>query len=141
MASVSSACRVSQEACRRGCRSHWAVSAWTPAHSGSRLRTAGHDRRIVGQEIWRAATVGDTTGLWKSAGMLALSPAGAAALGVALGDEAADGRRNIYYDDVIGRHLDAVPLDVLDLGDAPWVEIDDLADLAEARRQFEEPRR
>lgn len=118
--------------------SWWAADPWTAAHSGSRLR-AGADRRIVGQEIWREATVGDVAGLWKSAGMLALDQRGAADLARALTVEAEAGRRTIYYDDVIGRHLAEIDLHVLDLSGAPWVEIDDPADLAQARRLFERP--
>jgi choline kinase len=113
----------------------WAADPWTPAHSGSRLRTQG--KRIVGQEIWRQATVGDTANLWKSAGMLSLGPDDAAVLSRCLRDEAAAGRTNLYYDDVVGRHIGEFRLDVIDLSGAPWVEIDDLDDLAAARREFE----
>lgn len=133
-------------------RSYWAVDAWTPAHTGSRLTDDGH-RRIVAQEIWRGATTGPTPHMWKSAGMLWLSAAGARHLAAALRHEAAAGNRGIYYDDVIGKHLrgDAAPgaadpllrqpleLDVLDLEGAPWMEIDDLNDLAQARAMFEPP--
>jgi choline kinase len=118
--------------------SWWAADRWTAAHSGSRLRT-GTGRRIVGQEIWREATVGDTANLWKSAGMLALDARGAAALTRALTIEAEAGCRTIYYDDVIGGHVADIDLDILDLSGAAWVEIDDADDLAEARRLFERP--
>jgi hypothetical protein len=46
--------------------------------------------------------------------------------------------RSIYYDDVIGKHVDKITIDVLDLEGVPWVEIDDLHDMAEARARFEE---
>jgi len=113
----------------------WAADPWTPAHSGCRLRTDGN--RIVGQEIWRAETTGDTRNLWKSAGMLSLGPDDVAVLSRCLREEAAAGRTNIYYDDVVGRHMSEFRLDVLDLSGAPWVEIDDLADMEIARREFE----
>jgi choline kinase len=116
-------------------RSHWAVDAWTPAHTGSRLRDDGAGA-IVGQEIWRAATTGPTDRLWKSAGMLRLSAAGAQALAETLRHEADAGQRSIYYDDVIGRHLSRFDLRILDLAGAPWVEIDDLDDMAQARARF-----
>lgn len=111
----------------------WAASPWTPAHTGSRLRDDGTGR-IVGQEIWRAATEGSTRGLWKSAGMLKLDPATAAVLADCLALEVAAGRRNVYYDDVVGRHLARFDLRVLELAPGSWVEIDDHADLADAQR-------
>ncbi len=129
-------------------RSCWAVDAWTPAHTGSRLTDDGHGR-IVAQEIWRGATTGPTPRMWKSAGMLRLASAGARQLQAALEREAAAGNRAIYYDDVIGKYLHGVPdceapalrqplaLDVLDLAGAPWMEIDDLDDMAQARAMFE----
>jgi choline kinase len=116
--------------------SHWAADPWTPRHTGSRL-LVDRSGRIIRQEIWRGVTTGDTTDMWKSAGMLKLSPDGASTLIDALRDEAAAGHRAIYYDDVVGRHVDRFDLRILDLTGAPWVEIDDLADLAEARRLFE----
>lgn len=115
----------------------WACEAWTPAHSGSQLRADARGR-IVGQAIVREPVA---CAAWKSAGMLALAPTAAAALGRALRAEADAGHTRIYYDDVVGRHLDELPIDVLDLGGAPWVEIDDLDDLARARALFEGPSR
>ncbi|MBX3158280.1 MAG: phosphocholine cytidylyltransferase family protein [Deltaproteobacteria bacterium] len=116
-------------------RSHWAADPWTAQHSGSRLRDDGTGR-IVGQEIWRAATEGGCANLWKSAGMLRLDARGAARLRDALEREAAAGHRNIYYDDVVGKHVGAMELDILDLTGAPWVEIDDHDDMAQAQRLF-----
>ncbi|MGE0869186.1 MAG: NTP transferase domain-containing protein [Kofleriaceae bacterium] len=118
--------------------SHWAADAWTSAHSGCRL-TANATGRITAQEIFRARTAGPMPGMWKSAGMLKLSGDGAAALSRALSADAAAGRTNVYYDDVIGARMGDFDLRVLDLADAPWVEIDDLTDMAEARRLFEQP--
>lgn len=129
-------------------RSHWAVDAWTPAHTGSRLTDDGQGH-IVRQEIWRGATTGPTPHQWKSAGMLRLSSAGARHLAAALAHEAALGNRGIYYDDVIGKYLrgdaasdapvlrEPFAIDVLDLEGAPWMEIDDLNDMAQARAMFE----
>lgn len=119
-------------------RSHWGVDAWTPAHTGSRLHDDGAGGgTIVRQEIWRGATTGPTDRMWKSAGMLRLSAAGAQALAETLRTEADLGNRAIYYDDVIGRHLPRFDLRILDLAGAPWVEIDDLSDMAQARALFE----
>jgi choline kinase len=134
-------------------RSHWAVDAWTPAHTGSRLTDDGAGR-IVAQEIWRGATTGPTPHMWKSAGMLSLSASGAAHLTKALQHEADHDNRRIYYDDVIGKYLQPAAtaadtgepelrrpfaIDVLDLKGAPWIEIDDLHDMAQARAMFEAP--
>jgi choline kinase len=133
-------------------RSHWAVDAWTPAHSGSRLTDDGRGH-IIKQEIWRESTQGETARMWKSAGMLRLSPAGARHLALALEHQADAGNRGVYYDDVIGAALhgwpqaaaptlhDAFAIDVLDLAGAPWMEIDDLHDMAQARAMFEEQAR
>lgn len=117
-------------------RSHWAVDAWTPAHSGSRLWTSGGPR-ITKQEIHRANTETAIPNAWKSSGMLRLTGATAKQLGRFLRDEP---NRNIYYDDVIGKHVDTLAIDVLDLQGAPWVEIDDLNDMAQARALFEDNR-
>ena len=114
-------------------RSHWAVDAWTPAHSGSRLWTAG-GTRIVKQEIYRAQTETAVPNAWKSSGMLKLTGATARQLGLLLRDEP---DRKIYYDDVIGKHVDKLVIQVLDLAGAPWFEVDDLNDMAQARRMFE----
>ena len=91
-------------------RSHWAVDAWTPAHTGSRLTDDG-DGHIIAQEIWRGATTGPTPHMWKSAGMLCLSASGAAHLAKALQFEADHDNRRIYYDDVIGKYLRPAPTD------------------------------
>ena len=114
-------------------RSHWAVDAWTPAHSGSRLWTAGA-QRIVKQEIYRAHTEAPVPDAWKSSGMLKLTAETARQLGQLLADEP---NRNIYYDDVIGKHVDKLAIEVLDLVGAPWFEVDDLNDMAQARSMFE----
>jgi CTP:phosphocholine cytidylyltransferase-like protein len=74
---------------------------------------------------------------WKSSGMLRLTGETAKQLG---GFLRAEPDRKIYYDDVIGKHVDSLAIDVLDLQGAEWVEIDDLADMAQARKLFEEPR-
>jgi hypothetical protein len=115
--------------------SSWAASPWTSGHTGSRLR-ADADGRIVAQEIRRAPTPG-SPGLWKSAGMLKLDARGASALLGRLREEADAGNRGLYYDDVVGRHVDRFELRILDLSGAPWAEIDDLRDLAAARELFE----
>lgn len=120
-------------------RSHWGADPWTPAHTGSRLRDDGSGA-LVEQEIWRGPTTGSTERMWKSAGMLRLSAAGARALAETLRIEADAGNRSIYYDDVIGRHLSRFDLRILDLTGAPWVEIDDLSDLTQARARFESER-
>ena len=116
--------------------SHWAVDAWTPEHSGSRLWTSG-SRTITKQEIFRAHTAANVPNAWKSSGMLRLDAATARRLAQFLRDEP---NRNIYYDDVIGKHVDALGIRVLDLEGAPWFEIDDLDDMARARAMFEDQR-
>lgn len=132
-------------AASRPARSWWAAERWTAAHSGCRL-TTDEDGRLVGQEIWRQATIG-TAGpnrrWWKSAGMLYLTASDARLLSEALARACAAGLRSLYYDDVIGAELrahgpDALALHVLDLGAAPWMEIDDANDLAAARALFEQ---
>jgi choline kinase len=116
-------------------RSHWAVDAWTSAHSGSRVWTASGSKRITKQEIHRARSASAVTNAWKSSGMLRLTGATAKQLGHYLKDEP---DRNVYYDDVIGKHVHELAIDVLDLESAPWIEIDDLYDMASARELFED---
>ena len=118
-------------------RAHWAVDAWTAKHTGSRLWTAAGAKRIVRQEIHRERSTGLVRNAWKSSGMLRLDGATARLLGQRLRAEADAGNRSIYYDDVIGKHVADFAIDVLDLESAPWIEIDDLYDMAEARSLFE----
>lgn len=126
-------------------RSWWAAEPWTAAHSGCRL-TTDENGRLLKQEIWRQATIGAAgpgRRWWKSAGMLYLTAADARRLTVLLERACAAGQRSLYYDDVIGAELrahgpDALALHVLDLGAAPWMEIDDANDLAAARALFEQ---
>jgi choline kinase len=120
-------------------RAHWAVDAWTEKHTGSRLWTAGGNR-IVRQEIYREPSSGPVPNAWKSSGMLRLDVATARKLGHRLRAEADANNRRCYYDDVIGKYIGDFEIDVLDLDRAPWVEIDDLNDMAEAKRLFEERR-
>jgi hypothetical protein len=82
-------------------------------------------------------------------GMLRLSASSVRHLAIALAHESEQGRRNVYYDDVIGKALHGLPqaaapvlrsrfeIDVLDLAGAPWMEIDDLNDMAHAGAMFE----
>ncbi len=114
-------------------RSHWGVDKWTN-QTGSRLWT-NNAKRIVKQEIWREPTKGDVTNAWKSGGMLKIRSATARKLAGFLREES---DRNIYYDNVIGKHIDQFDIDVLDFEGAPWVEIDDLHDMAQARQLFED---
>lgn len=115
-------------------RSHWAVDAWTSMHSGSRLWTE-KGKRITKQEIFRGRTNAPVRNAWKSSGMLKLTGELARQLGQVLRDEP---DRKVYYDDVIGKHLDKLEIDILDLEGVPWVEIDDLHDMADARSRFED---
>ncbi len=126
-------------------RSWWAAERWTAAHSGCRL-TTDDEGRLLEQEIWRQATLGAAgpgRRWWKSAGMLYLTASDARRLAELLERACAAGQRGLYYDDVIGAELrahgpDALSLHVLDLGAAPWMEIDDANDLAAARALFEQ---
>lgn len=119
-------------------RAHWAVDSWTAKHTGSRLWTAAGAKRIVRQEIHRERSTGLVPNAWKSSGMLRLDGANAQLLGQRLRLEADAGNRGVYYDDVIGKYAGDFAIDVLDLESAPWIEIDDLHDMAEARSLFEE---
>lgn len=134
-------------ACAGDHASRWAVDAWTTAHSGSQLLT-DNDDRIVAQRICRDRKDDDAPPprgrrRWKSAGMLWLSADGARATAAALARAVAAGQRGVYYDQVLGellaREPEALELRALDLAGAPWMEIDDAADLAAARAMFEAP--
>lgn len=122
----------------------WAGEPWTDAHSGCQIRTDAHGR-IVQQSIVRngvrdgARPPDDGLRTWKSAGMLRITARDAAVLIARLEAEAGAGNRRVYYDDVIGKHVGDFDLRVCDLQGVPWVEIDDLDDMAQARTLFEEP--
>ena len=115
---------------------HWAVDPWSSKHDGSQLK-ADEGGRIVGQAYLRQKTPGPVPGAWKSAGMLKLSPNGAAVMHEYLKKEADAGNRNVYYDDIVAKHIGAFDIRVLDMTPHVWVEIDNLDDMAEARANFE----
>jgi len=69
--------------------------------------------------------------------MLKLSPNGAAVMHEYLKKEADAGNRNVYYDDIVAKHIGAFDIRVLDMTPHVWVEIDNLDDMAEARANFE----
>jgi len=113
--------------------SAWAADHFTPQMNGCRLRADSggmiHQLEIVEQS--------DTVppNAYKSAGMLKIEPPQAEKFNGWLA-EAAENDRNVFFDLVIGRHLDEAALRICSVNGLRWSEIDDFNDLAAAERRF-----
>lgn len=72
----------------------------------------------------------------KSVGILKLTARGAAELRAWLREGVAAGRQNVYYDLIIGDHLQTGNVSVVDVAGRKWFEIDSHADLEAATKLF-----
>lgn len=92
----------------------------------------GRARRIA-----RRVGKGDAQGPWdlvgEGVGFLKIGPTHAAPMREMLEAHVAAGRRNTEYEAVYDAFLDRFPVGIVDVGDAPWTEIDFEEDVARAR--------
>ncbi len=72
----------------------------------------------------------------KSIGLLHLDGRGAVHVQRWLEQGVAAGQTNLYYDLIVGPHFHEASVEVVDVGGLKWFEIDNLADLENARRLF-----
>jgi choline kinase len=95
----------------------------------------GRARRIA-----RRVGKGDANGPWdlvgEGVGFLKIGPSHAAPMRSMLEAHVAAGKRNTEYEAVYDTFLDRYPVGVVDVGDAPWTEIDFEEDVARARDEI-----
>ncbi|MDY0168397.1 MAG: phosphocholine cytidylyltransferase family protein [Thermoguttaceae bacterium] len=117
-------------------RAWWAGRAYAGEIDGCVLTAEPQSMRIVRQEIERNPVPGPKPGQYKSTGILSLSADYGQVLAEWLDTDVDAGNVNIYYDLVIGKHLDEKPIHIHDIGAEPWFEIDTVDDLRQAERLF-----
>lgn len=117
---------------------YWAGQQYRGDMDGCVLSESGPQKRIVKQEIERNPVPGDKPHQYKSTGILSVSPAYGAAFAQWLDEDVAAGNVNIYYDLVIGKHLDDLPIHIMDIGSEKWFEVDSVEDLRIAEALFQD---
>jgi len=115
--------------------SAWAADDFTHAMNGCRLRTDGTGRIVELEIVKRADSVPPNR--YKSAGLLKIEHALAERFVGWLEQEVGEDR-NLFFDLVLGRHLDEAAIRVCRVNGLRWAEIDDIHDLAEAEKLFGE---
>jgi choline kinase len=116
----------------------WAGQPYRGDMDGCVLTEEGEARRIIKQEIERNPVPGDKPHQYKSTGILSVSADYGSALAEWLDADVAAGNVNIYYDLVIGKHLQDKPIHIFDIGDEKWFEVDSVEDLRIAESLFGE---
>jgi len=117
-------------------RSYWLLDRFGPESEGS-MSITDADGRIVQLRIQREPLVEYPDNYFKSTGVLALNAGYGRNLSRWLTDEVDAGNVNVYYDLVIAKHLQDVPLYACHVGHARWAEIDTPEDLRKAERLFQ----
>lgn len=115
----------------------WAGQQYRGDMDGCVLTEAGPEQRIVKQEIERNPFPGEKPHQYKSTGILSVSEDYGAAFAQWLDEDVRAGNVNIYYDLVIGKHLEEKPIHIVDIGDEKWFEVDSVEDLRVAEALFQ----
>jgi choline kinase len=79
-------------------------------------------------------------GMLKSAGILGLNADAVSAMSDWLRGGVSQNKVSLYYDLIIAEHLHELPIKVLDVSPAKWMEIDTVGELMEAERLFQKAR-
>lgn len=115
----------------------WAADRFGLYRDGCMI-TAGPDRQIRKIRIIRHPLPHYLPCQHKSAGLLKLGPQTSHALWDCLDFEVRHWHLNLYYDQVLARHLREFSLAVCDIHGCKWMEIDDVHDLEQANALFKE---
>jgi len=113
--------------------SAWAADHFTPEMNGCRLRADGSGAITQLEIVKRAGYVPPNS--YKSAGMLKIDATLADKFAAWLDQSVAEDR-SVFFDLVLGRHLDEADLRVCCVNGLRWAEIDDANDLAAAEKIF-----
>ncbi len=114
----------------------WAADEFIRFKDGCML-TADPDGGIRKIEIIRHPLPRYDDSQHKSAGMLKLCKSTATTLWDCLEFEVRHWHLNLYYDQVMARHLKEFDLDICDIKGSRWMEIDDIHDLKQAQSLFQ----
>ncbi len=118
--------------------SYWAVDHFVLFKEGCMLTTdeTGGIEKI---DIIRRSLSAYEHNQHKSAGILKISSQMGQILSNCLEFEVGQGQINIYYDQVLSRHIRKFDLNICDINRLKWMEIDDLHDLNKAEAIFKSP--
>lgn len=113
----------------------WIGDRFNHKHRGSMSITDSRNRiteiRIVREELKEYKE-----NYYKSTGIVKISPEYGKMFSKWLDDDVKNGNVQIYYDIVIGKHLNDAPIYVCDITGGRWSEIDTIDDLRNAERIF-----
>jgi len=113
---------------KRGLGSFWAGKVFDGTIDGCVL-TTDDSGRIVQQDIIRDPEKKKYSNKYKSAGMLSLGADYGRSLSSWLTQAVETGQVNKYYDLIIGSNLSVCPIQIMDIGNIFWYEIDTVEDL------------
>lgn len=117
-------------------KSYWIGSQFEPSSEGS-MSVSDVDGRIIEVEIVREKLEEYRKNFLKSSGILKLSSEYGVRLSLWLDQEVGLNNTNIYYDLVISKHINEMPLYAVYTESNQWYEIDDINDLRKAERLFQ----
>jgi len=123
-------------------KSHWILDTFTEEYDGS-MSTSNDKGRIVELEVIKddpdkikEKLKDKSKKRWKSTGIVKITPEYGEKLVQWLDEEVENKNTNWYYDLVIAKHLNDVPLYVCDITSMKWFEIDNFDDLKRAETIF-----
>jgi 2,3-bisphosphoglycerate-independent phosphoglycerate mutase len=122
-------------------RSYWVLDTFTEKYDGS-MSTSDDEGKIVELEVLRETEEinkrleDKSKKRWKSCGIVKVTPSYGEKLAEWLDKDVEAGNVNLYYDLVIAKHLEEIPLYVCDVTGMKWFEIDNFDDLKEAETIF-----
>ena len=116
-------------------KTFWVGDRFTREYMGS-MSTVDNKNRIIDLKIVRAELIEYRDNYYKSTGILKLTPEYGKLFSQWLNNDVQKGNVQIYYDIVIGNHLEDAPIYICDITGDIWNEIDSLDDLRKTERIF-----
>ena len=116
-------------------KAYWVLDRFTPEHDGS-MSIADEAGRIVDLKIVRGKLARYRDNYFKSTGIVKITPEYGKLFSQWLDSDVKVGNVTIYYDLVIAKHLNDMPIFVCDVTGKQWMEIDSLEDLKKTERIF-----
>jgi len=116
-------------------KSYWVGDNFTREDTGSML-IVDKNCRIIEGRIVREKLKEYKKNYFKSVGIVKLTKDYGKAFSEWLSQDVEKGNVNIYYDNVIGKHVKEKPLYVFNIHGLRWYEVDDLNDLKKAEKIF-----
>lgn len=116
-------------------KSYWLVDRFTEDMDGC-MSTSDSKGRIIELQIVREKLKEYKDNYYKSCGAVKVQPEYGSQLSEWLDADVKNGNVGIYYDLVLAKHLQDLPLYVYSIEGLKWYEIDDFADLKKAELLF-----